>query len=161
MKHTVFLGLGTNLGDRLMNLYSARSAIEPSARLLQASPIYQTDPWGFKDQPPFLNQVIKSETEIAPARLLKILKKIESELGREPTFRNGPRLIDIDILFYDDLILHEAELQIPHPRLDKRAFVLVPLAAIAPNLRHPVLGSKVYELLEEIDAAGVQLFSPS
>jgi len=154
----VYLGLGTNLGDRLANLQAAVQALEPRVHLIQASPVYETAPWGYRDQPDFLNQVIKSETDLSPADLLGFIKQLERKLGREPTFRNGPRRIDIDILFYDDLILHEDRLQIPHPRLEKRAFVLVPLAAIAPNLRHPVLGCKIKELLEEIYASEVSLY---
>ena len=154
----VYLGLGSNLGDRLANLNAAVQALEPRVHLIQASPVYETPPWGYLDQPYFLNQVIKTETDLSPAELLALIKQLERELGREPTFRNGPRRIDIDILFYDDLILHEDRLQIPHPRLEKRAFVLVPLAAIAPNLRHPVLGSKIKELMEELDGSEVILY---
>jgi len=157
-RFVVYLGLGSNLGDRLANLQAAVQALEPRVHLIQASPVYETPPWGYLDQPDFLNQVIKVETDLTPANLLDFIKHLERELGREPTFRNGPRRIDIDILFYDDLILHEDQLQIPHPRLEKRAFVLVPLAAIAPNLRHPVLGSKIKELMEEIDGSEVILY---
>ncbi len=158
IRSIVYLGLGSNLGDRLANLQAAVQALEPQIHLIQASPVYETPPWGYLDQPYFLNQSLKMETDLSPADLLAFIKHLERELGREPTFRNGPRRIDIDILFYDDLILHEDQLQIPHPRLEKRAFVLVPLAAIAPNLRHPVLGSKIKELMQEIDISEVILY---
>jgi len=146
-KHTVFLGLGTNLGDREANLLSAIFAMPPFVVVLEKSSVYETPPWGYEEQPDFLNQVIKGETELGEYDLLYTLKGIEAELGREPTFRYGPRLIDIDILFYDDLVLQTKKLSIPHPRLHDRAFVLVPLAEIAPGLIHPALGESVQSLL--------------
>ncbi len=186
MSHTIYLGLGTNQGDRLTNLLAARaaftpasSALAPSVRLLQASPIYETEPWGFLDQPAFLNQVVKAETGLPPLDLLVYLKELEVQLGRLPNFRYGPRLIDIDILLYDDLVLSLPGLEIPHPRLAERAFVLAPLADLAPDLRyprngrhlpdrrhtgdgrHPPDGHTMQELLEQIGCAGVTLFSPT
>ena len=161
MTSIVYLGLGTNLGDRLSNLAAVSLALEPQVHVRQASPIYETPPWGYLDQPAFLNQALEAETGLSPADLLLALKRLEGELGREPTFRNGPRLIDIDILFYDHLVLTGPGLAIPHPRLEKRAFVLVPLAAIAPDLRHPVLGRTIRELLNDVDSTGVVLFAPA
>jgi 2-amino-4-hydroxy-6-hydroxymethyldihydropteridine diphosphokinase len=155
--HRVFLSLGTNLGDRLANLAAAREAMPPKVRLFSTSPIYETSPWGYLSQPSFLNQVIGAETDLLPKQLLLFLKALEIQLGRSPTFRYGPRLIDIDILFYDDLVLKEPGLTIPHPRLMDRAFVLVPLADLVPDLIHPVERKTIRELAEGIDRTGVIL----
>ena len=150
--------MGTNLGDRLSNLRAAIAALAPDIQGLVESPVYETEPWGYADQPPFLNMVLRAATDLSPRDLLGRLKGIESTLGRVPSFRNGPRLIDLDILFYDDIILDTPPLVIPHPRLHKRAFVLIPLAQIAPGLVHPVLGLSVAQLLETVDRRGVNLF---
>ena len=150
MTHTIYLSLGTNLGDRAANLQAAIVMLSPAVHVLAQSPIYETAPWGYEDQPDFLNQVIEAETELGPPDLLAHLKNIETELGRQPTFRYGPRLIDLDILFYDDLVLETPELTIPHPQFHKRTFVLAPLADLAPALRHPVLGKTVCEFLEPL-----------
>jgi 2-amino-4-hydroxy-6-hydroxymethyldihydropteridine diphosphokinase len=158
---TVYLSLGTNLGDRMANLQAARDALPSLVHLLTCSPVYETDPWGFTDQPTFLNQALEGETSLPPIELLVHLKSLEVILGRTLTFQNGPRQIDIDILFYDGLILETPTLILPHPRLHKRAFVLAPLADIAPQLRHPRLGKTVRELLAETDRTGVEVFQPS
>lgn len=158
MMHTTYLALGTNLGQRLENLRAAINALAPDIQVLAESPVYETEPWGYADQPPFLNLVLRAESDLSPCDLLGRLKEIESSLGRTPTFRNGPRLIDLDILFYDDLVLDTPPLVIPHPRLHERAFVLVPLAEIAPKLVHPLLGLSVAQLVETVDRHGVNLF---
>jgi 2-amino-4-hydroxy-6-hydroxymethyldihydropteridine diphosphokinase len=158
MSHIVYLGLGTNQGDRLANLQAARLALAPSVRLLQASPVYETEPWGFLDQPAFLNQALKAETGLPPLDLLAYLKELELHLGRQPNFRYGPRLIDIDILLYDDLALSLPGLEIPHPRLAERSFVLVPLVDLAPDLRYPGNGHTLEELLDRAGRLGVRLF---
>ncbi len=155
MDHIVYLALGTNLGNRLLNLNTAISSLTPQMKVKKKSPVYETPPWGFADQPAFLNQVVRVETYEGPERLLKHLKRLETALGRVPNFQNGPRLIDIDILFYDDLVLDTAPLVIPHPRLHERAFVLVPLADIAPDLVHPVLHKSVREMLADVNSDGV------
>lgn len=130
----------------------------PTIEILIASPIYETAPWGFEDQGKFLNQVVKVQTNLAPEALLDYLKQIEIKVGRTPTFRNGPREIDIDILFYDDLILETDELTIPHPRLAERAFALAPLMDVAAELQHPVSGRSISELLAKLDTTDIKPF---
>jgi 2-amino-4-hydroxy-6-hydroxymethyldihydropteridine diphosphokinase len=154
----IYLALGTNLGDRMDNLRRAVAALPPIIRVAALSPVYETPPWGYTDQPAFLNMALAGETESAPPGLIAFLKKLETELGREKTFRNGPRLIDIDILFYDDIIFEQTDLDIPHPRLHERAFVLVPLNDIAPELAHPVLKRTVHNLLQNVDTKGVNFY---
>lgn len=155
MEHTVYLALGSNLGNRLSNLKNAISNLPPQMDVKKKSPVYETPPWGFTDQPPFLNQVVMVQTYMEPENLLAHLKRLETALGREPNFQNGPRVIDIDILFYDDLVLNSPPLVIPHPRLHHRGFVLMPLNDIAPNLIHPVLGRPISELLLDVDRLNI------
>jgi 2-amino-4-hydroxy-6-hydroxymethyldihydropteridine diphosphokinase len=158
MKHLVYIGLGTNLGRRLGNLKAAAQALQPPVVPLEYSPIYETAPWGYADQPDFLNQVIKAETGLTPIGLLAHLKGIEQDMGRIASFRNAPRVIDLDILFYDDQVMQTRKLTIPHPRAAERAFILVPLADIAPDLHHPVLGRTIAELLAGIDTSTVKKY---
>jgi 2-amino-4-hydroxy-6-hydroxymethyldihydropteridine diphosphokinase len=159
MSSVVYIALGSNLEDRQANLQMAIQALQPSVRVLECSPVYQTPPWGYLDQPAFLNQVVKGGTELSPRELLDLLKRIEVEMGRQKTVINGPRLIDLDILFYDDLTVDSPQLTIPHPRLAGRGFVLVPLADLAPELRYPALGVTVSELLNEADRSGIVLYA--
>ena len=153
--HTVYLGLGTNLGDRRMNLQTAIRALPPAVLVRAESKIYETPAWGYEDQPRFLNMAIEAQTELAPKDLLAHIKEIERRLGRKATFRWGPRVIDIDILFFDELVLESPQLIIPHARLQERAFVLVPLRDLAPDLMHPVLHKSIRQLSEEVDASGI------
>lgn len=156
--HRVFLSLGTNLEDRLKNLADAIKQLSSFAVIKKTSRIYETEPWGYADQPKFLNLATEVETNLDPIEMLSQLRIIEKAMGRKAAVRYGPRLIDLDILFYDDLVLETPELIIPHPRISERAFVLVPLAEIAPRLVHPKLGKTIKQLLQYINTSGVLLF---
>jgi 2-amino-4-hydroxy-6-hydroxymethyldihydropteridine diphosphokinase len=156
MEEPIFLGLGTNLGDREANLRTAKGKLSSQVKIVKESPIYVTPPWGYEDQPDFLNQVIQVTTRLEPTQLLDYLKGIEDDMGRKATFRYGPRLIDLDILFYGQRVIREESLQIPHPRLHERAFVLVPLHDIAPDFVHPVLRETIRDLLSKVDVEGVR-----
>ena len=154
----IYLGLGSNLGDREANLRTAFDSLAPDVQVMAASPIYETVPWGYKDQPSFLNQVLQVSTDLAPLELLTYIKHIEVAMGRLPAIHYGPRLIDLDILFYHDQVVCLPDLVIPHPHLEERAFVLVPLADLAPELCHPVLGLSILDLLDQVDRKGVDLY---
>ena len=158
MEHTVYLALGSNMGSRLSNLKNAITNLTPQMNVKAKSRVYETAPWGYADQPRFLNQVVKVETYMEPEALLYHLKRLEGALGRVPSFQNGPRSIDIDILFYDDLVWDSSVVQIPHPRLHERAFVLAPLADLAPALVHPVLNKSVSALLTGLNQGSVQVY---
>ncbi|WP_347156494.1 2-amino-4-hydroxy-6-hydroxymethyldihydropteridine diphosphokinase [Pontibacter chitinilyticus] len=156
----LYLLLGGNLGDRTLYLQQARTSItDRVGPITQTSKLYETAAWGKTDQPAFLNQVLEVETGLSPEQVLQRINVIEQELGRIRQEHWGARVIDIDILFYDDLVLQTQRLTIPHPQLHLRRFTLMPLAEIAPNLDHPVLKRSIKQLLEDCaDTLEVQKF---
>ncbi len=151
MAHRIYLSLGSNLGDREAHLRAAIAELGPAGvRVLRQSSIYETEPQDVPEQPWFLNLVVEAETELAPEELLASLVAIETRLGRRRTQPRGPREIDLDILLYDDAVLKTPSLEIPHPRLAARRFVLEPLAELVPDLRLPVTDRMVREMLPEV-----------
>ena len=155
----VFIALGSNLGDRAVNLARALSAMEEFASVIRRSPIYETAPMYLTDQPRFLNMAAQIQTDLEPRQLLTSLKQAETRLGREAGARYGPRVIDLDILLYDDRVVDEPNLKIPHRGLAERAYVLRPLCDIAPHIVHPVLGQTIQKLLSYLpEDADVQPF---
>ena len=159
MDHIVYLALGSNMGNRLSNLKAAVLNLTPQMTVKQKSSVYETPPWGFTEQDAFLNQVVKVTTYLEPEPLLRHLKRMETALGRVPNFQNGPRVIDIDILFFDIMIINTPPLVVPHPRLHERAFVLVPLAEIEPDFVHPILQRPINKILEDVDRSEIKLFT--
>ena len=146
-----YIGVGSNLGNREKNCYRAIELLEKRSIVVKKkSSLYETEPWGEQDQPQFINMVLEVETEIEPYELLRALKAIEKEMGREKTSEWGPRIIDLDILLFDSLFLRENSLQIPHPLMHERAFVLKPLCEIAPEKIHPLLKARMCDLLEKL-----------
>ena len=153
MVKTVYLSLGSNVGDRKRMLAEALALLPDVTRV---SPVYETEPQDVTGQPWFLNQVVEVETELFPMQLLARIQKIERELGRKRTQPKGPRNIDIDIILFGNAVIDTAKLQVPHPRLAQRRFVLEPLATLAPQLRHPVLRRSIRELLEGTQGQAVR-----
>jgi 2-amino-4-hydroxy-6-hydroxymethyldihydropteridine diphosphokinase len=151
-----YIGLGSNMGDRVAMVKKALACLASQADMVlgDVSGFYVTAAWGYTDQPDFVNAVCRLDTHLAPGDLMARLKQIETDLGRRGRFRWGPREIDLDILLYGDRVLDEAGLKIPHPMLHQRAFVLVPLAEIAPHLIHPGTGCKISQHLEEMGDRG-------
>jgi 2-amino-4-hydroxy-6-hydroxymethyldihydropteridine diphosphokinase len=154
--HNVYLGLGSNLGDRDAHLRAAISKLAEFLHVERVSSVYETEPLLVEDQPLFHNIACAGQTSLDPFTLLRALKRLEGDLGRVPGPRYGPRVIDIDILLLDDLVLTTPELTIPHAAMLERAFALVPLAEIAPSQRHPVAGRTIAELALGLDASSVR-----
>lgn len=152
----VFIGLGTNLGNRLGNLRGALAAIRdiPGLSVAAVSPLYETEPVGKRDQPQFINAVIEVACDQSPAELLAALQAIERRMGRVNPVKWGPRVIDLDLLYYGNRVLNTGGLAVPHPEAARRAFVLEPLGEIAPGFTDPVARLTVRELLERLDRAG-------
>lgn len=155
MVSSIYLGIGSNLGDRYANI---RAAVElmgkiDGLKVKGISSLYETEPCGGPPQGKFLNGVIEVETQLSPRELLEKLKEIERRLGRVKTVANGPRTIDLDILLYQDLVVDEEDLKIPHPRVTQRRFALEPLAELNPDLIHPISNKKVAQLLREVQEA--------
>ncbi len=162
---TAYLGLGANLGDRESNLSKALRLLaeSPGIWVVKCSSLYETAPWGVTNQPDFLNCVAEIRTDLLPVTLLKLVKKVEQSLGRQENFRYGPRVIDIDILLYGDQVIQVADpdLQIPHVGMSERAFVLVPLAEIAPETLHPTSAVSVQVLCNQVAGkSDVRLWGP-
>jgi 2-amino-4-hydroxy-6-hydroxymethyldihydropteridine diphosphokinase len=153
---TIYLGLGSNVGDREAYLRTALARLEaPDLHVLRTSPVYETEPVDYTDQRWFLNVVAEAETELFPMQLLSRTSRIEREMGRVRTIAKGPRTIDIDILFYGRAVVRSSKLQIPHPRIAERRFVLVSLADLVPDLRHPVSHQTVRQMLDAAPPAQV------
>ncbi|MFQ5854963.1 MAG: 2-amino-4-hydroxy-6-hydroxymethyldihydropteridine diphosphokinase [Anaerolineae bacterium] len=164
---TIYLSLGSNEGDRLTNIKKALRMLESQVDVRSVSSVYETEPWGLRNQPWFLNVVCSGETDLTPHALLDFVKDIERRLGRQQTIRYGPRRLDIDILFYGHQVIRRtarpepvegrasrnrnSRLEIPHLRLADRSFVLVPLAEIAPELEHPETGKTASVMLAELE----------
>ena len=145
---TIYLSLGSNLGDRAANLDQAIAALpESGVRVLRRSSIYETEPVDFLAQPWFLNCVVEAETSLPPRELLEALQGIERRMGSRKLVARGPRIIDLDVLFYNNSVIRSEDIEIPHPRMTERRFVLVPFAELAPTLRHPVFLATIAELL--------------
>lgn len=154
----VFIGLGSNLGERIQFLQKGIAALEaiPMTHIVAASSVYETEPVGLKEQPPFLNAVVEIQISLGPVELVKTLKAIEEQIGRTESVRWGPREVDLDLLCYGEKVLHEGRFIIPHPEIAKRKFVLVPLAEIAADFIDPSGALTIGELLSQcVDTSGV------
>lgn len=157
----IYLGLGSNEGDRIQNLHNAVNELERTGEIIlsKLSSIFDTEPVGFKNQKRFLNAVIEIQTKLAPYDLLKLIKGIEKRLGRKETFKDGPRIIDIDILSYNNKIVKSEILSIPHPELHLRKFVLIPLSEIASDYIHPINKLSVWQMLKQCPDYQVKRYS--
>ena len=144
-----YLALGSNVGDRAANLRRAVASIRELGEVQAVSRVYESAAVGYRDQGPFYNLVLRVRTALSPEALFARVKRIEREMGRTASFRNAPRVIDIDILTYDDFVLHTPELEIPHPRMHERSFVLLPLAEVAPDFVHPRTRRSMKQLVED------------
>ena len=149
-QHIIFLGLGSNVGDKKKNLEKAVSKLKEEISDIKISKFYETEPWGYTQQDRFLNAAICGKTFLTSLELLRFVKLIEKKIGRIKRFKWGPREIDIDILFYDDLIYKDSSVEIPHPNLWERKFVLEPLMDLDPNFIHPIFKKTVRQLYEKL-----------
>lgn len=154
-----YVAIGTNLGDRMATIRSAIESLANGGMIVAASSIYETEPVGYLEQPAFLNAVVKLDTWLAAEELLEVLQIIEREHGRTREFANGPRTLDLDLLMFDAEKRDRPDLTLPHPRMHERAFVLVPLAEIDPDVEHPVLKRSAKDLLWGIDQSGVRRYA--
>lgn len=159
MSYPIYLALGSNLGNRLENLLTAVRGLFPRVPVCRVSSVYETPPWGVVDQPNFLNMVVEAQTSLAPRELLDYVKELETRIGREKTVLNGPRQIDLDILFYENQTYQDEQLVIPHPRLRGRGFALMPMADLAASFIHPVYKLRISGLLKECDTREIRLFT--
>ncbi len=158
----IYIGFGTNLGDREKQLREALRRVGRAVQITKTSPVYETEPWGVTAQPRFLNMVAEAETELGPEDVLRALQRIEHEMGRIRGMRYGPRIIDLDLLLYGDEVMATKDLTLPHPRIAERRFVLLPLVELAPDLVHPELGMTMRELLERVpDEGGERVYHTS
>lgn len=148
----VFLGLGSNLGNRGKNILEAITYLSGILTVVRMSSLYETEPEEYKDQPDFINCVLQAEYSDRPRLLLSEIKQIERKMGRTTSFRAAPRVIDIDILLFGDSVIEEADLYVPHPRIDGRKFVLIPMAEIDPDFKHPVTHKSIADLVSELDS---------
>jgi 2-amino-4-hydroxy-6-hydroxymethyldihydropteridine diphosphokinase len=148
----VYIGIGSNLGDRQNNCLKAIALLQAGGvKVLKRSSLHETEPWGIKEQPRFVNMAVEAETDMTPREFLSFLQKIEDRMGRTRTVKWGPRTIDLDILFYGDMIIREPDLEIPHPLMHTRDFVLKPLCEIAAQKVHPLFHNTVAELRAKLD----------
>ena len=154
----VYVSLGTNIEPRPNHLREGLRNLRAIVNIHQTSSIYETEPWGYADQSRFLNQVVECDTDFEPFGLLKLLKEIEEKMGRMGTFRFGPRIIDLDILIYGNLVISDRVLSIPHASLKERAFVLVPLVELNPDLVFPRENIRVSDYLEKLDRSSVKIW---
>jgi len=161
MHKVVLIGIGSNLGNREENIRRAINLVREKCNILDFSSIYETEPIGYKEQYPFLNCVVKVETDLEPKELLDFILSIEKRLGRARTFKNAPRTIDLDILFYDNIVMNHYGLIIPHPRLHERAFVLEPLKEISGTLIHPALKKSIDKIYKNLNSKEwIRLYIP-
>lgn len=151
----VLIGIGSNIGERKENIGKAISLLKEKCRILKMSPLYETEPIGYRYQEWFLNCAIKVKTSLKPQELLDFLQSIEKRLGRVRTIKNGPRTVDLDMLFYGKKIINESNLIVPHPRLHKRLFVLKPLKDICPDFVHPILKKNIKGLYSAVNKIAV------
>ena len=150
--HKAYISIGSNIGDKKKNIEESIERIKniKEIRVSKISTLIETAPWGVEDQEEFLNGAIEIDTILSPKELIRTLLKIESDMKRERILRWGPRIIDLDVIFYDDLISSDEEIILPHPRMEERLFVLEPLNEIAPYMLHPIRNKRVFELLSDI-----------